>query len=31
MRKMERVDAWILMMGGGKGVDVFNVRAFQIF
>ena len=25
MRKMERVDAYILMMGGGGGVDVFNV------
>lgn len=25
MAKMERVDAWILMMGGGNGVDVFTV------
>lgn len=25
MAKMERVDAWILMMGGGNGVDVFMV------
>ena len=26
MRSMERVDAWILMMGGGGGADVFAVR-----
>ncbi len=25
MAKMERVDAWIFMMGGGNGVDVFMV------
>ncbi|CAL8460661.1 g191 [Coccomyxa elongata] len=27
MAKMERVDAWILMMGGGNGVDVFMEAA----
>ena len=26
MRKMERVDAWIMMNGGGHGADVFTVR-----
>ena len=25
MLKMERVDTWVLMMGGGSGVDVFLV------
>lgn len=28
MAKMERVDAWILMMGGGNGIDVYLVRTF---
>ena len=27
MLKMERVDTWVLMMGGGSGVDVFLVGA----
>lgn len=26
MLKMERVQTWVLMMGGGSGVDVFLVR-----
>lgn len=25
MLQMERVDTWVLMMGGGSGVDVFLV------
>ncbi len=26
MLQMERVQTWVLMMGGGSGVDVFLVR-----
>ena len=28
MLQMERVQTWVLMMGGGSGVDVFLVRPY---